>query len=168
MLLRYPDSYLLESLDELGSMIDSLPEVHRGAFSKFIIYLKSNDAESLQENYVQTFDFEEKNCLYLTHSSYGARPERGVELLKINSQYKSAGLLLDAPELPDYLPVFLEYLSIAPESQSKNLVKEYIDSISKIKENLERSGSLYSIVLSACISAMNEMMGTRWNRFGFH
>src|SRR5579875_2399481 len=116
----------------------------------------------------QTFDFEEKNCLYLTHSSYGARPERGVELLKINSQYKSAGLLLDAPELPDYLPVFLEYLSIAPESQSKNLVKEYIDSISKIKENLERSGSLYSIVLSACISAMNEMMGTRWNRFGFH
>lgn len=164
--LRYPDSALLESLDEIELTANSLPTSVREPLLEFLAYLKSEDIQKLQEDYVRTFDFDEKNSLYLTYPTFGTRPERGAELLRIKTMFSSVGLYLESRELPDYLPVVLEFLSMAPDEQVKSVLSESAASMVRLAKNLESEGSPYSLVLRGCLGAAENLVKLSGSRHG--
>lgn len=158
LLLRYPDQTIIDSLPELYQIATTLQRNFKEQFVEFLDYYKSHDLIYLQEEYVKTFDFNEENSLYLTQRTKGANPERGQELLKIKAAYQSAGLSLDSSELPDFLPVFLEFLSKAPAEAVKEILREYIVAITSLHRNLELIGSPYQLVVKNCLSACESLL----------
>ncbi|MEM3685177.1 MAG: nitrate reductase molybdenum cofactor assembly chaperone [Conexivisphaerales archaeon] len=142
-LLAYPDSSLILSLPRLRKEAESLPRQKASALISFIDYMSSSDPIELQETYVRTFDFSEECSLYLSYSSFGVSMERGSELINLRSLYKRSGLIEDTKELPDYLPTFLKFLSVA-DSDVEVAIERYLKAIVIIAENVEKSKSPYS------------------------
>jgi nitrate reductase delta subunit len=68
--------------------------------------------ERLRDDYIATFDFDKRTNLYLTYHLYGDGRRRGIELVRLKRRFREAGLELDDGELPDFLPVLLEFAEL--------------------------------------------------------
>lgn len=159
LLLLYPDSEWLDLL-ELQTVVEELEnEDIRSHLWAFLDYLKGNELDQLIEQYVNTFDFSGEGSLYLTYASYSEQRERGAALLSLKELYAETGLVMDTNELPDYLPVFLEFASIAPDGVLEIVLKEQRQAIQGMADKLQEQSSPYSSVLSACLLAIDLMVG---------
>lgn len=152
ILLNYPDRYLKEHLNTILIFIKddkTLSEDSRERLSSFIIYLETNNLMFLQEKYVSLFDRQKSFSLYLFEHIHGDSKERGSAMIDLQNLYKSYGFgINETKELPDYLPLFLEFISLIPEKEAYNLLGEIINLISVIKKRLEISKSQYFLVFS--------------------
>ncbi|MEM3556844.1 MAG: nitrate reductase molybdenum cofactor assembly chaperone [Conexivisphaerales archaeon] len=146
-LLLYPNSSLLSSLNELKVQGIGLPEQVSRPLMDFIDYLIVSDPIDLQESYVRTFDFSKDYSLYLTYASFGTRMERGSELITLKYLYTKSGIIFNEKELPDYLPTFLKFLSVARDEDANLALKRYSKQIAELAMNLEKARSPYSKVL---------------------
>jgi nitrate reductase molybdenum cofactor assembly chaperone NarJ/NarW len=145
LLLQYPDSDLLADLDELDQAIEALSdEATRQECRKLAAYLRSTSKQRLQEDYTATFDLASGTCLNLSYHKFGDGKERGSALLAFREAYKSMGYEPTAAELPDYLPMVLELLSVCPESERSGTMMEYGEEIENIRRRLEAEGSPYT------------------------
>jgi nitrate reductase molybdenum cofactor assembly chaperone NarJ/NarW len=112
ILLRYPDDEVLEYRQEIVEAARKLPDSPaRDAMLAFLAYWEDERALNLQEDYTATFDFKRRGCLYLSYYRYGDARARGQVLADMKEAYARAGYPLDTTELPDYLPLVLEFAS---------------------------------------------------------
>jgi nitrate reductase delta subunit len=112
VLLRYPDDEVLEHRDEIVAAARELPDsAARDAVLAFLAYWENEPASRLQEDYTATFDFKRRGCLYVSYYRYGDARARGQVLADMKEAYARAGYPLDTTELPDYLPLVLEFAS---------------------------------------------------------
>jgi len=79
----------------------------------------NNDLIELQEEYVNTFDRSRNHSLYLFEHIHGESRDRGAAMVDMKEMYATKGLHISSNELPDYLPVFLEYLSYCGASAGR-------------------------------------------------
>jgi nitrate reductase delta subunit len=107
------------------------------------------DLYALQEDYVWLFDRTRSLSLHLYEHVHGESRERGQAMVALLELYRAKGLELSPGELPDYLPVFLEFLSILPEAEAASLLGEAAHVIAAIGERLHKRGSLYRAVFGA-------------------
>ncbi len=112
VLLQYPDDELLDSTAELELVAASLPDRQRVPAERFLGYLRSTPPAVLREAYVEAFDFDRRSAMHLTWHTHGDRRQRGIELVRLKRRYAEAGLPLADGELPDYLPVLLEFTEL--------------------------------------------------------
>ena len=108
-LLTYPDEDTLARWSTVRRLVADLPDPARGALLRTIDLLDGRDAVSVQEEYVDTFDTRRRGCLHLTYFSHGDTRSRGMALLRIKQDFRTAGLEIGSEELPDHLPVVLEF-----------------------------------------------------------
>lgn len=108
-LLTYPDEEALVRYPQVRQLAAELPEPVRGGLLRTIDLLSERDAVSVQEEYVDTFDTRRRGCLHLTYFSHGDTRRRGMALLRIKQDFRTAGLEIGSEELPDHLPVVLEF-----------------------------------------------------------
>lgn len=92
-----------------------------GAVERFLAETDGLELEELRRRYVATFDFDRRANLYLTYHLYGDQRRRGVELVRLKRRFREAGLELAPDQLPDYLPVLLEFAELAPEAGQEAL-----------------------------------------------
>ena len=137
VLLQYPDAEL---------------EV-AGAPEGFAAYLRSTSLRELQACYVQTFDFDRRSSLYLTYHTHGDRRQRGLELVKLKRRFAEAGLLVTDGELPDYLPLLLEFASLAP-GEGEALLNELRVPLELVRARLHSSRSPYAELLDVLVAAL--------------
>jgi nitrate reductase molybdenum cofactor assembly chaperone NarJ/NarW len=152
VLLDYPDRELFEHLDELSQVIKHLEEVseeERQTLRDFLKTLGGQPLTDLQSDYVQTFDLTPDNTLHLTHHLFDEQDRaRGPTLVKLIDYFKHAGLELDRHELPDHLPLLLEYASTLEDGASvRTFLREISAAVAVIAENLEKIGSPYAPLL---------------------
>jgi len=121
----------------------------------FIEYLQGKPLSELQKNYVNTFDFNEKTNLYLTYSKLKEEKDRGQVLLKLKQIYQNEGLLMESAELPDYLPLVLEFIAIAKEEISAQLFKQLQGTIQTLKNELEAIKSPYTGLIDSILITMD-------------
>ena len=114
-LLQYPDDELLDALPELALAAAQLPSAQRAPVERFLTYVESTPAAALRAGYVEAFDFDRRAAMHLTWHTHGDRRQRGIELVRLKRHYAEAGLPLANGELPDYLPVMLEFAGLRPE-----------------------------------------------------
>lgn len=84
--------------------------------------LASQDLYELQARYVDLFDRSRALSLHLFEHVHGESRDRGQAMVDLKALYESHGLEITASELPDFLPLFLEYLSLRPLEEAKALL----------------------------------------------
>ena len=115
LLLQYPSAAVFDGLDELDAVVAGIsPRESRESFAKFLVWLRATPPTEVAQHYVETFDLRRRCALYLTYYRYGDTRKRGMAMLGFKTAYRAADFVPTEDELPDYLPMVLEFASLAP------------------------------------------------------
>jgi nitrate reductase delta subunit len=142
-LLAYPGAELLDALPEMRS---ALSAPHRSVLAPLFEYLQGGDLIELQENYVDTFDRRRAHSLHLFEHILGDSRDRGQAMIDLRDEYLRHGLEPDTSELPDYVPLFLEFLAQIPADDAAAMLGEAIHVLARLGDRLSESGSPYAVV----------------------
>ena len=121
-LLSYPTEDLQAAAGSFVQLLDDealLPEADRQALVRLIKQIAGEDLYELQERYVQLFDRTRSLSLHLFEHVHGESRDRGQAMVDLTDLYAQHGLEITANELPDHLPLFLEFLSTLPEAEAR-------------------------------------------------
>lgn len=153
ILLSYPRQYWLDHVDQLHDAIrkEATPE-QAAALNPFFSHLRDHDEISLQEIYVNTFDRSRNHSLHLFEHLHGEDRARGQAMVDLLAEYQARGLEPDNNELPDYLPLFLEFLSTIELEQAQNFMTDAVHVINYIAKNLHKNQSVYAEVMDAVVA----------------
>ena len=158
ILLQYPDDEFVLSLDELRQAVEQIPQVEqRERCEHFLDYLSNNPLIRLQEEYTSTFDLNPSTCLNLTYHKWGDARERGSALVDFHQLYHLTGYEMSTGELPDYLPLVLEYLSLNRNGDNYSLPGQYCEEVKTIRSRLKESGNVYADLLAIVADLFTEM-----------
>ena len=158
-LLTYPTPALLAATDEIATVLAQekrLPEAHKAALRELVAELSAGDLVDLQERYVALFDRGRTTSLNLFEHVHGESRERGPAMLNLMEVYARAGFSLASSELPDYLPLMLEFLSQRPYAEADDMLGDCAHIIRKIGEALRSRGSRYDGVPAALLAIIGE------------
>ena len=155
LLLTYPEGTVYSASNELLQQLRYeaiLPEKQIKKIEQFLSLQKSSSLIECQEDYVKTFDQGRAHCLHLFEHIHGESRERGQAMVDLVDTYAARGLQINNGELPDYLPLFLEYLSYCPAKDAGHLLGEAIDVISIIDIKLKKCNSPYAVIFSSIVA----------------
>ncbi|ESJ18276.1 nitrate reductase, partial [Cupriavidus sp. HPC(L)] len=158
-LLDYPEAALLAAVPEARRRVAedrSLPRDSRADLERFLDYLAAREPLTLQENYVALFDRGRATSLHLFEHVHGESRDRGQAMVDLLQMYERHGLRLQAGHLPDYLPVFLEYLSRLPASDAVALLAETGEILQSIAAQLAQRRSHYALPLGALLRIIGQ------------
>ena len=155
-LLCYPEAELLEALPEFQTALGQwpLPAAQKATLQNFLDYLGSRSLIELQQTYVNTFDRNRSHAMYIFEHVYGEDRGRGMAMVDLLEEYKSEGFSLNSNELPDYLPVLLEFFAQIDAEKARRLLGDAVHVIAHIGNKLEASGSPYAALMKG-ITAMS-------------
>ena len=158
ILLQYPDDEFILSLEELKEAVGQIPQVEqRERCVHFLNYLGNNPLIRLQEEYTSTFDLNPSTCLNLTYHKWGDSRKRGTALVDFRRLYHQAGYESSTTDLPDYLPLVLEYLSLNRNGDHSLLLGLYCEEVETLSSRLEEAGSVYAGLLAIVADLFTEM-----------
>ena len=151
VLLEYPEQELIDHLPELPARLaecGDTDDAERSALCAFIDHLASTPLTQLQENYVQTFDMTAEHSLHLTHHLFGDDKNRGPALIDLGELYKDYGVEVQGNELPDYLPLILEFAAYLDDSEAMVFLSDANKVFKVLTDNLNKAGSPYAALVS--------------------
>ncbi len=154
-LLTYPEPALLASTDELAAALAGeglLAAAHQAALKKLLTDLAALNPLEAQERYVALFDRNRSLSLHLYEHVHGESRDRGQAMVQLGEIYRLHGVEIDAHELPDYLPLFLEFLSLLPVKAAASLLSEAVHVVAALEERLAKRGSPYAAVMAAIVA----------------
>ena len=161
-LLVYPNAENFSHLSELKDVLAEdgfLKAKTLKNLSAFIDELARQDLMQAQENYVELFDRGRAHCLHLYEHVHGESRFRGQAMIDLSNRYAEKGLVIGVGELPDYLPVFLEFISICDPEEGLETLSNAAPVIATIGEKLKRRKSGYASVFTAIV----ELSGAKLN-----
>ncbi len=151
-LLTYPTPGLVAALPAMKEALDregALAPAERDALMPLLSELSATDIYDLQARYGELFDQSRSLSLHLFEHVHGESRDRGQAMVSLLERYREAGLELAANELPDFLPVFLEYLSQLGAEEAVAELADAVGVIAAIGGRLEKRHSPYAAVLAA-------------------
>ncbi|MBF6160773.1 nitrate reductase molybdenum cofactor assembly chaperone [Nocardia cyriacigeorgica] len=154
LLLDYPSADTLKVLDQLADAVAQLPEPVRSQLEVVVRHLRTTPALELAAQYVETFDMRRRASLHLTFYAYGDTRKRGMALLRFKHAYRHAGVELGDEELPDHLPVLLEFAATVDPIGGERLLGEHVPVLELLRLSLSDSGSPYAGVLAAVVATL--------------
>ena len=119
---------------------------HEQALAPLLDYLSSAPLIRSQENYVTTFDRSTSHSLHLFEHIHGESRDRGQAMVDLLEEYRKHGFELSTNELPDYVPLFLEFLAQLPEDRVQALLGDAIHVLAMIGKKLSSAQSPYACV----------------------
>ena len=154
-LLDYPTPELQAAADEIEQALReerAIPSAELEGVCAFIERLRRSDIMDLQEYWIGLFDRSKRLALHLYEHSYGESRDRGQAMVNLALTYRMNGFELNASEMPDYLPLFLEFLSVIPVVHARRYLTDAIDIIEALRIRLEERDSTYAALLTALVA----------------
>jgi nitrate reductase delta subunit len=158
-LLSYPTQALREALPEIADCVRESPLVaprERESLLRLIDDLAAGDLLDAEARYVEIFDRGRATSLNLFEHLHGESRDRGQAMVELKRHYERAGFDLSSSELPDFLPVVLEYLSCRDLAEARDMLGDCAHILKKIGEALLARGSSYAAVLQALLAIAGE------------
>jgi nitrate reductase delta subunit len=149
-LLDYPDEELRAHLPEIRDYLAAARDVtedERRHVGEVLDWMAGLDTLALQEHYVQTFDLTAEHSLHLTHHLFGDDRGRGPALVDLGEHYKGEGLAAVEGELPDYLPLILEYVSTLDDMAAHVFLHDALKVLEVLAANLDKAGTPYAALV---------------------
>jgi len=153
-LLSYPTEEMRRALPEIEDTIRRSPLVgggERKALLNLIAEIGQGDLFTAEERYVDLFDRGRALSLNLFEHLHGDSRDRGTAMVELKHLYSAAGFELSSRELPDFLPVVLEYLSCRNIAEARDLLADCAHILTSIARSLMARGSGYAAVLQALL-----------------
>jgi nitrate reductase delta subunit len=155
LLLSYPTPELKANARALRDMLAEEGVVSsqaRRALDPLIEDIATGDLYDLQERYVLLFDRTRSLSLHLFEHVHGESRDRGQAMVDLKTLYERNGLSISATELPDFLPLFLEYLSTRPLGEAADTLSQTAHILAALAERLHKRGSPYKAVFRALVA----------------
>jgi len=158
-LLAYPDAQLRTDLGEMRELLDSESAVspsRRAEIEALMDTLRRADPLETESAYVELFDRGRATSLHLFEHVHGDSRERGPAMIDLGQTYEKAGLLLAPDELPDFLPVVLEFVSTQPPREARAFLAEIVHILNALFGALRKRESAYASAVGALIELAGE------------
>ena len=158
-LLCYPQPEMQTALDEMAEILVGehvLPEREQQAVLAMMSQMRRTDPIELQERYVRLFDRGRALSLHLFEHIHGESRDRGQAMIDLLEVYRRHGFELSARELPDYLPLFLEYLAQRPDGEALDMLVDAMHVMALLGARLAERGSDYHVVFDALAALVGE------------
>jgi nitrate reductase delta subunit len=145
-LLLYPEAELVAAREQLEQLLlEQQPEWH-AALGELFAHIGGKPLIDLQQEYVQTFDRSPAHSLHLFEHIHGESRDRGQAMVDLMEEYRRHGLQMVGDDLPDYVPLFLEFLSEQTAEEAERLLGDAIHVLAHIGRKLRANGSPYAAV----------------------
>ncbi|MCB2168971.1 MAG: nitrate reductase molybdenum cofactor assembly chaperone [Deltaproteobacteria bacterium] len=152
VLLHYPDEDLLNGLEEIESLAANLPfSETESAIKAFISDLKTQPLIGVQERYTAVFDMDPATTLNVTYHAFGDNEKRAAALAYLQHNYEQAGWARVTGELPDYLPLMLEFLSVCADPRHAQPVWQCLQGMPPLVARLEEKAPVYAALLQPIV-----------------
>jgi len=148
-LLAYPERELIEALPELRACVPA-------SVVPLLDELAAQDLLQSQENYVGLFDRSRALSLQLFEHVHGESRDRGQAMVDLQALYEARGMQVADGEMPDFIPAFLEYLSLLETAEAQPLLGETSHILRGIGERLAERGTGYAEVFAALLAIAGE------------
>ena len=154
-LLGYPSAELKAAIPEIREALSTegaLPRPARRRLDPLLARLEAGDLLDLQAAYSELFDRARSLSLHLFEHVHGDSRERGQAMVDLARQYLDSGFLLDDPELPDFVPVFVEFASCLAPAEAREHLSQPAHVFAALEERLTGRGSDYAAVFGALLA----------------
>lgn len=154
-LLGYPSEDLRAHARDIAEVIESESALPRGAIRRMqplLDRLAEDDLLDQQSAYSELFDRSRSLSLHLFEHVHGDSRERGQAMIDVGHQYLESGFYLEANELPDFVPVFLEYASFLPAQEAREALAQPAHVFAALAERLDKRESDYAAVFHAIVA----------------
>lgn len=157
ILLDYPKPERRAHFGHVAEAITNLPPEIAGEFETFLTTASEMSQQELEAHFTEIFDQKRKCCPYLTYYSTGDTRRRGMALVGFIEAYRAAGWEVEDGELPDYLPMVLEFSARSDSPIAGQLLTSYREGIEVLRTALETFASPYSHVVAAVCRSFPEI-----------
>ena len=157
ILLDYPEPARRAQFERVASAIETLPAEIRDAFGAFLAAASALGQGGLEAHFTEIFDQKRKCCPYLSYYSTGDTRKRGMALVSFIEAYRAAGWEVEDGELPDYLPMVLEFSARSDSPIARDLLAAHREGIEVLRAALESFGSPYALVIAAVCRSLPEI-----------
>ncbi len=165
VLLHYPDEELFNRLDEIASVADpSRPSEIKSAIQAFVSELNTQSLIQVQERYTAVFDIDPATTMNVTYHAFGDNEKRAAALAHLQHNYEQAGWERITGELPDYLPMMLEFLSICQHPEHTAPVWQCLQGMQPLVDRLEKKAPVYAALLQPIANMAVEHCASADNR----
>lgn len=158
VLLQYPSASLFSGLDVLDAAARATPRTSREPFAGFLAWLRATSPTEVAQHYVETFDLRRRCALYLTYYRFGDTRRRGMAMIAFKTAYRVAGFVPSEDELPDYLPMVLDFAALS--ARGEGLLVSHRGDLELLRRALEREESPYVSLVQA-VQAQLPSLGRR-------
>ncbi|OYY89947.1 MAG: nitrate reductase molybdenum cofactor assembly chaperone [Polaromonas sp. 28-63-22] len=158
-LLGYPDTALRSNLTALREALHlehALPPQRLAELDALMDSIERAAPLETEASYVELFDRGRATSLHLFEHVHGDSRDRGPAMIDLAQTYEKAGLFLAEGELPDFLPVVLEFTSTQPPREAREFLAEMAHIFNAIFAALQQRGSAYACVLGALLELAGE------------
>ncbi|MBK9443609.1 MAG: nitrate reductase molybdenum cofactor assembly chaperone [Comamonadaceae bacterium] len=158
-LLSYPNAKLRGDLNDMRQAMvaeRALPIARLAELGALLSTLETGNALENEADYVEVFDRGRATSLHLFEHVHGDSRDRGPAMIDLAQTYEKAGLLLGPDEMPDYLPVVLEFVSTQPPTEARAFLSEMAHIFNAIFNALQQRNSAYASVLGALLELSGE------------
>jgi len=155
VLLTYPTEELLSAGAELKAVLAKeavLPRRELAAVSALIDDIAGRDLFDAQERYILLFDRTRSLSLHLFEHVHGESRDRGQAMVDLVTVYANGGYVPTAAELPDFLPLFLEFAATRARAEAIELIGQPGHIFAALRERLAKRGSPYEAVFAALVA----------------
>ncbi len=162
LLLAYPEQSTLDNcklMKQVVGLDSHLDDDNKTRLIHFIDNLSQQDLLDSQESYLDLFSRGSSTSLLLFEHVHGQSRDRGQAMVDLLDRYQQQGFEISAKELPDYLPLFLEFLAHSEPVQSLEWLNDVNHILAVLEERIEQRGSNYSQLLTALLSLVDEVEG---------
>jgi nitrate reductase delta subunit len=148
VLLCYPDDDYLSQIKEMEAIAaDMPPDEFKNSIQAFLDYIKTQSAVQLREIYTAAFDVRPATTMNLTYHIWGDNEKRADMLTQLQQVYQDAGFERISGELPDHLPLLLEFLSVCPEDTDVRLIWQCFQKFDTYIDRLKQTSTAHSALL---------------------
>jgi nitrate reductase delta subunit len=154
-LLGYPSAELKDYAGDLRQAVRDealLGERERARLEPLLVALETEDLLDLQAGYSELFDRSRSLSLHLFEHVHGDSRERGQAMIDLGQQYIASGFFLEASELPDFVPVFLEYVSCLPAGEARETLGQPAHVFAALAERLDKRQSHYAAIFHCLVA----------------
>lgn len=145
LLMQYPDEAYFRTLPEIKAMAGKMSRgPRRASIEQFIAHIESKEALDAQAQYTALFDMSPATTLNMTYHLWKEGEKRAQLLTRLQQEYKRAGLEKSSSELPDYLPLILEFMAAAPQAAGAEAMVKSLEGIEALAALLKPIAAHYS------------------------
>lgn len=163
-LLEYPDAALWQHQQEMFEALASSEKLAKEdacALGVFLRDLVAQDPLDAQSAYSELFDRGRATSLLLFEHVHGESRDRGQAMVDLMAQYERHGLLLDSHELPDHLPLYLEYLAQLPEEDALGGLRDVAPILGLLSARLQQRESRYAMLFELLLKLANTQVDSQ-------